>query len=138
VLALPDRPIRTPKAPTSLYEQFQGEWLWVGANIGGYKQPPRNDVTVLTVVGTELQFTQNGRQVSGDDSYFTIDHSKEFAAIDITPRYGGGQKSEAIIKIEGSELTICYSYGPKVTGRPTDFLPGQQSQIYIYRRNTSR
>ena len=103
-VAVPDRPDPTPKDNARpLPEQLIGEWRLVKQTNGG-RDSTENTLTLL-FTGKAMQHVHNRdgtRQTAGNFPY-TLDTTKFPAVISFHP------SNEAIFKIEGDILTICFS-----------------------------
>ncbi|MBI1830490.1 MAG: TIGR03067 domain-containing protein [Planctomycetes bacterium] len=130
VLAAPERKPLAPaeEPPPSIQQQVLGEWKLVSAIIGGNNEVAnRPKETILIFTPKLIQVREDGNQRPNDDANYMLDAAKGPATIDIMPK---GAKILGILKVEGDQLTLCFSLGLE---RPASFTPPAGSQVSLFR-----
>ncbi len=127
LLAVPDREDPTPRPkPRTLQEQLLGEWRVEKVAFAGGPDVPGPDMENRTLhfTPTEILVKVNGEPRPADDAGYQLDATKTPVAIDLLSGKGQDKKIEGILKLEGNQLTICFS----VDGaRPTEFNTATKS-----------
>ncbi len=128
LVAAPDREDPTPKeTPKTPAQQILGDWRLLRISIGAGKELPTKDEEERTVQFTpsEILVRLKGELQPNDGAGYTLDTAKSPIAIDLTPKNGGTKQVYGILKIEGDQLTICFSTEGT---RPASFAPNPQNQ----------
>ncbi|MSQ94300.1 MAG: TIGR03067 domain-containing protein [Gemmataceae bacterium] len=129
-VVVPDREDQTPKEKAKpIQQQILCDWQLVQSVRGGRPDHQKDAMdAVLTFTAGEIQITENGKRQDRDDAVYTLDLTKKPVAIDITPKRGNERKIEGILKLEGDQLTICFTLdGP----RPTEFTTRGEKVIAL-------
>ena len=128
----PDRENPTPKDKAKpIQEQVLGDWQLVKAVMGADANPRKEfGATILTFTAGEIQIQENGKRQDRDDAGYTLDVKKMPTAIDIIPKRGGDKTIQGILKLEGDQLTLCFTHGGN-GDRPLDFVSPPNTQIAL-------
>lgn len=106
-----------------------GTWKPKEASLGGNKIDMMLLDTVTLVYEAEKYTLTIGDKV--EKGTYSLDPAKSPKALDIFPTEGdnNGKTFLAVYKVEGDNLTICYSLEPAV--RPDDFEPASNSLLVV-------
>lgn len=113
----------TPVTPLTL----AGRWAPQSAELGGQAFP------VANFRGATLQLTADTYEFAGDRGSYALLPASAPARMDIVGREGpnAGRTIQAIYRLAGDSLTICYQLGPGE--RPGDFTTARGSQLLLVR-----
>ena len=121
-LAVPVRPDISPKEEKPAAPPLLGDWQVLKVIIGEKQDTDDADGTVFTFTPNDIQIRKKGERRPEHDASYTVDWTKTPTAIDFTPKNNGREmKIGGILKIEGDQLTLCYTIGPN-ENRPRDFV----------------
>jgi uncharacterized protein (TIGR03067 family) len=115
--------------------RLEGTWHLVGREVDGKKATPEEvkkvDATLI-IKGDKLTYQSQGAEIW--QAAIKIDPTKTPHTIDATHLSGPlkGKTGQAIYKLDGGRLTVCFSY----TKRPTDFntKEGSDRVLVVYQR----
>jgi uncharacterized protein (TIGR03067 family) len=115
--------------------RLEGTWHLVGREIEGKKATPEEvkkvDATLI-IKGDKFTYKSQGAEVW--QAVLKIDPTKTPRMIAATHVSGPlkGKTGQAVYKLEGDRLTVCFSY----TKRPTDFTTSEGSDrvLVVYQR----
>jgi uncharacterized protein (TIGR03067 family) len=112
-----------PVSPLTL----AGQWAPVSAELGG------RAFSVATFGGATLRLTADTYEFAGDRGTYTLLATSVPARMDILGREGpnAGRTIQAIYRLAGDSLTVCYQLGPGE--RPSDFTTARGSQVLLLR-----
>jgi uncharacterized protein (TIGR03067 family) len=124
VLAAPG----TKDAPKKEPPTIVGEWVGESGIRGGKPDNPPPGTTITFTKDGKLLMKEGGAEKSHEGTY-TADPKKDPAEIDLVPpATEKGPTIQAIYKIEGDTLTMCFSMGGE---RPKSFDSPAGSQIML-------
>jgi uncharacterized protein (TIGR03067 family) len=104
-----------------------GQWAPQSAELGGQVFP------VATFGGATLLLTADTYEFAGDKGTYATVSTSPPAGMDIRGREGpnAGRTIQAIYRLAGDALTVCYQLGPGA--RPSDFTSAGGSQVLLVR-----
>ncbi len=112
---------------------IQGTWQMDSAESDMGKLPPEQAKSLKRVFqGDQATLTRDGAVVT--KGTFKLDPAKKPKAIDVTFSEGmqKGQTMSGIYELDGDTLKICFS--PPGADRPTEFKPGPQRNVAVWKR----
>jgi uncharacterized protein (TIGR03067 family) len=131
-------PTTKEKEKDTAKDSIVGEWEGVKASANGMELP-------VPAGGIKFEFTADGKMMvhegkkdKPDAGTYTVDAKKNPAEVDLVPPADKKEPTvQGIYKVEGDELTLCFSRGPDgKAARPTKFEApaGSQSILITLKR----